>query len=256
MKSITATILLLAALCLPCLASEPLAVASENPFDVKTESAVEQKQVIDPARAPAPEFPSVLVIDTNDSAKATKLQGGGWGGDPKKFFPGAFSGFLGHESGHIIMNLALSTHVFLKSVHYGPIPFFTIQPGRYLTNREHYAIASAGFTSQNLSNEWLLTTHPNLRNENEPFLKGVAHFNFWLSAGYAYSAFTRTGPAERDTKGMADSLGWNERWVGAMILTPAVLDAYRYKHPKSKWAKTASRVSKLAIIALVLKAED
>jgi hypothetical protein len=55
---------------------------------------------------------------------------------------------------------------------------------------------------------------------------------------------------------MADSLGWNERWVGAMILVPVALDTYRYKHPDAKWAITASRISKLAIIGLALAADN
>jgi hypothetical protein len=169
---------------------------------------------------------------------------------------GAFAGFLGHESGHVIANYALNTDLYLKSVHYGPIPFFTIQPGRPLSNREHYITASAGFNAQHIINELLLTKHPNLREEDKPFLKGIVNFNFWLTMGYAATAFAGTGPDERDTKGMADSLGWNERWVGAMILVPTVLDTYRYKHPDAKWAKIASRISKIAIIGLVTTVHD
>jgi hypothetical protein len=91
--------------------------------------------------------------------------------------------------------------------------------------------------------------------ENQPALKGLVSFNFWLTVGYAASAFAQTGPNERDTKGMADSLGCSERWVGAMILVPTALDTYRYKHPDSKWAPTASRLSKLAIIFLAATAK-
>ncbi|MCE5313666.1 MAG: hypothetical protein ABFD49_01255 [Armatimonadota bacterium] len=181
---------------------------------------------------------------------------GMWAGNASKFFQGAAIGFLGHESGHLIANCALNTHLYLKSVNYGPIPFFTIEPGKPLNHREHYITASAGFNAQNIINECILTQHPNLSAEDEPTLKGIASFNFWLAAGYAASAFTKTGPDERDTKGMADSLGWNERWIGVMILVPTALDTYRYKHPDAKWAVTASRLSKLAMIALALDAED
>ncbi len=179
---------------------------------------------------------------------------GMWAGDPPKFFQGAFVALLGHESGHLITNAAIGTDLYLKGVHYGPVPFFTIEPGRRLDRHEHYITASAGFNGQHLMNEWLLTTHPNLRRENDPFLKGIATFNFWLTMGYAATAFAGTGPVERDTKGMADSLGWNERWVGVMILVPTMLDRYRYDHPEAKWAKTASRLSKLFIIGLAAKA--
>ena len=180
---------------------------------------------------------------------------GMWAGDPGKFFEGAFAAFFGHESGHLIANYSLGTDPYLRGVHYGPIPFFTIEPGRLLNPHEHYITASAGFNAQNIIDEWLLTSHPKLSSENQPFLKGLASFNFWLFVGYAASAFTETGPNQRDTKGMADALGWNERWVGAMILVPAALDTYRYKHPDSKWAVWASRASKLAMISLAADAQ-
>lgn len=181
---------------------------------------------------------------------------GRWAGNPAKFFQGAFVALAGHEMGHVIANFAVGADPYLKSVNYGPIPFFTIEPGRKLNNREHYITASAGFNSQHIINEWLLTEHPNLKDEDEPFLRGMAGFNFWLTVGYAATAFAGTGPPERDTKGMADSLGWNERWVGVMILVPTALDTYRYKHPDAKWAVTASRASKLLIIGLALAADD
>ncbi|MHB9038511.1 MAG: hypothetical protein ACYC64_17810 [Armatimonadota bacterium] len=181
---------------------------------------------------------------------------GMWAGNAPKFFQGAFAALLGHETGHAIANYSLNTDPYLKSVNYGPIPFFTIEPGRTLTNSQHYITASAGFNAQHAANEWILTKHPNLSSEDEPFLKGMASFNFWLTVGYAATAFAGTGPSERDTKGMADALGWNERWIGAMILVPTALDTYRYKHPDTKWAVIASRLSKLAIIALALDASD
>lgn len=189
-------------------------------------------------------------------AAPTPANPGKWAGNPAKFFTGAFVGFLGHESGHLIANYAMDTDPYLKSVNYGPIPFFTIEPGRPLTHREHYITASAGFNAENIIDEFILIKHPNLNAEDKPFLKGIVTFNFWLNVGYAATAFAGTGPDERDTKGMADALGWNERWVGAMILVPTALDTYRYKHPDSKWAATASRASKLAMIALTLTADN
>ena len=178
-----------------------------------------------------------------------------WAGDPAGFFKGAFTGFLGHECGHLIANTALNTNFHLKAVNFAVIPFFTIEPGRELSPREHYITASAGFNAQHIIIEWLLVRHPNLRQENKPFLKGLGTFNFWLTAGYAATAFAGYGPNERDTKGMADSLGWSEESIGVLILAPTLLDAYRYKHPKAKWAKHASRITKLLIIGLALEAD-
>ena len=50
------------------------------------------------------------------------------------------------------------------------------------------------------------------------------------------TAFARVGPAERDTRGMAESLGWKEPYVGLLILVPAVLDIVRYYNPDARWA--------------------
>ena len=60
-------------------------------------------------------------------------------------------------------------------------------------------------------------------------------------------------PIERDTYWMADSLQVDERWVGAIILAPAVFDAYRYFRPDSRWAKWASRTAKLSLVLLVIR---
>jgi len=199
---------------------------------------------------------SAAVRSPSPPAQSPLRKQGMWAGNPSKFFAGAFAAFLGHEAGHLITNWSIGTDPYLMGVHYGPIPFFTIQPGKPLTNRQHYVTASAGFNAENIIDEWLLTTHPRLSQEDKPFLKGVASFNFWCNVGYAATAFAQSGPDERDTKGMADSLGCSEAWVGAMILVPTALDTYRYKHPDSKWAPTASRITKLAMIFLAAAARD
>lgn len=227
-----------------CLAPTLAAAPTDDPAPADATEASHPVLAPGVTLAPAPPKPRPTLA-ANERAGY-----GPWAGNPTRFFEGAFAAFLGHETGHLITNYSLGTDPYLTGVHYGPIPFFTIEPGRYLSPHEHYITASAGFNAQNIIDEWLLTTHPNLSRENQPFLKGLASFNFWLTVGYAASAFTGTGPNERDTKGMADALGWNERWVGAMILVPAALDTYRYKHPDSKWAVAASRLSKLIIIGL------
>jgi hypothetical protein len=215
---------------------------------------VESPEIISTQTNSEPTQPHATVTDDTPIRLAPPK--GEWAGDASRFFRGALAAFTCHELGHCIANYSIGTDPFLKSVNYGPIPFFTIEPGEQLNNRRHYITASAGFNAQHIANEWILTKHPNLSAENEPYLKGIASFNFWLTVGYAASALTKTGPSERDTKGMADSLGWDERWVGAMLLVPTALDTYRYKHPDAKWAITASRLSKLAIIALAFEADD
>jgi hypothetical protein len=206
------------------------------------------------------EEPSALSAQANLTPVKPKptltAPGGPWAGNPAQFFAGAFVGFLGHETGHLITNTAMDTHPYLKPIQNGPIPFFTIEPGRPLNRHEHYITSSAGFNATNIIDEWLLVSHPRLSQENQPFLKGMASFNFWVNVGYAATAFAQTGPDERDTKGMADSLGCSEWAIGAMILVPTGLDTYRYKHPDAKWAATLSRIAKLYMIFLAVKVHD
>jgi len=52
---------------------------------------------------------------------------------------------------------------------------------------------------------------------------------------------------------MSSSAGIDEPWIGALVLTPAALDAWRYFYPDAKWAVWASRVAKVGMVLLVLK---
>ncbi|MEA3402797.1 MAG: hypothetical protein U9R79_16275 [Armatimonadota bacterium] len=180
---------------------------------------------------------------------------GSWAGDPEKLFTGVLIGLTAHESGHLLANALVGSSPHGVEVEFAGIPFFTIEPGHKLSDRDHYITASAGFHAQHLVNEWLLTEHPDLRNEDDAMLKGLAALNFWLSVGYAASAITQYGPHERDTNGMADSLGWDEPAVGLLILAPTLLDRYRYDHPDEEWARDASRAVKVLIVGLALAAD-
>ena len=62
----------------------------------------------------------------------------------------------------------------------------------------------------------------------------------------------RAGPAERDTRGMS-MIGIDERAIGAIVIAPAVVDAYRYVRPDSRWAPWTSRALKVGSALLVLK---
>jgi hypothetical protein len=77
-------------------------------------------------------------------------------------------------------------------------------------------------------------------------------FHVATSLVYAGAAFGKTGPIERDTRGMASSRRISERWIGVMVLAPALLDAYRYFNPDARWASWASRSAKLGSVALIL----
>jgi hypothetical protein len=171
-----------------------------------------------------------------------------------QFLAGGAAGLAVHESGHVATAAMFGAHPNTAPIHYAGIPFFAVTHDT-VSRRKEFVISSAGFWMQHAGSEWILTARPNLRHERAPFLKGMLLFNTATSAVYAGAAFGRLGPPERDTRGMAVSLGrtgWREPVVGALVLAPAALDVYRYLKPDAAWAKWASRGSKAAFMALVL----
>lgn len=171
------------------------------------------------------------------------------------FLGGAATALAAHEAAHLAFDFGFGANPRLARVDYGGIPFFAITHDP-VSRRREYLISSAGFSAQHAINEWVLTTRPGLRHDDAPFVKGAIAFNVLASVAYAGAAFSRTGPPERDTRGMAASLGAggvNERWIGAMVLAPALLDGYRYFVPDSRWAPWVSRAAKIGLVVLVLR---
>jgi len=169
------------------------------------------------------------------------------------FLAGGALGFAMHEGGHLVFDTIFQAGPRIEGVHFGPVPFFAITHRGDLSPRREFTISSAGFWMQDLSSEWLLTKRPSLRDARAPAAKGVLAFNVLNSVGYACVAFARAGPFERDTRGMAESIGVSEPAIGAMVLAPAVLDAIRYFKPEARWAKLASRAAKVGSVMLVIK---
>ena len=168
------------------------------------------------------------------------------------FLAGSAVAFGAHEGGHLFFDLLFDADPGISKVDFHGIPFFAVTHST-VSRRQELIISSAGFWVQHAGSEWLLTRRPGLRREHAPFAKGVLAFNVLASVGYAGAAFARTGPPQRDTRGIAVSAGIDEPWVGAMILAPAVLDSWRYFHPDAKWAAWASRAAKVGMVLLVLK---
>jgi hypothetical protein len=170
-----------------------------------------------------------------------------------KFLAGGALAFVTHEGGHLIFDAAFDAQPRLEGVHFGPVPFFAIVHRPNLSPRREFTVSSAGFWTQEATSEWLLTKHPNLRHEHAAFAKGVLAFDVLTSVGYGIVAFARSGPFERDTRGMANSIRIDEPAIGAMVVAPAVLDAYRYFRPADRWAVWASRAAKVGRVLLVVK---
>ena len=170
-----------------------------------------------------------------------------------KLLGGAAIGLAAHEGGHLLFNGLFSANPGLKKVSFHGIPFFAITHDAGLSPRREFIIDSAGFWVQEATNEVILSRRPNLRRERAPVLKGIVAFNIVASVSYAGAAFARTGPLERDTRGMAAALRWKEPYVGLLILMPAILDAVRYYHPGARWAAWGSRAAKLGGVVLIAR---
>jgi hypothetical protein len=158
-----------------------------------------------------------------------------------------------HESGHLLFDGLFQANPGLKKVSFHGLPFFAITHDSGLSPRREFIIDSAGFWVQEATNEILLTRRPELRRQHAPFTKGVFTFNVLASVAYAGAAFARTGPVERDTRGMADSLRWKEPFVGLLILAPALLDIVRYYDPGARWATWGSRAAKIGGVVLIAR---
>lgn len=175
-------------------------------------------------------------------------KGGAW-----PFLGGAAVGFGAHELGHLFFDVAFDADPGVKKVSFKGIPFFAITHANELSPRQEYVVASAGFSVQNAMAEWILSRDPNIRREHAPFRKGILAFNLVASTVYSGAALFEIGPPERDTRPMAASLGINERWIGVLVVAPALLDVYRYFHPEATWAAWSSRGVKVGMVLLVVK---
>jgi hypothetical protein len=198
----------------------------------------------------APATPTAQGGDpASDSSQASRESAG----DAIKFLGGAALAFTIHEGGHLLFDTIFDAHPEVQSVHFGPLPFFAISPTGALESRQLYAVSAAGLWTQALTSELILARHPDLRHERAPFQKGMLAFNVLTSVGYAMVAFAQTGPAERDTLSMAKGLGANEPAIGALVLAPALLNAYRYYRPDATWARWTARVLEAGSVVLVIK---
>jgi len=170
-----------------------------------------------------------------------------------KVLLGGGAGLALHETGHLVANWAFEEKVVVRKVDYKGIPFFALSHAHDLSPRREFVVSSAGLWSQYLYSEQILTHHPNLKNESSPFRKGMLAFHVFTSLMYSGAAFGKTGPVERDTRGMAESARINERWLGVLIIAPALLDTFRYFHPDAGWARWTSRGVKMGSVALILR---
>jgi len=64
------------------------------------------------------------------------------------FVLGVGLGFVVHESGHLLANGVLGNDVYFKKVTAAGLPFFAIAHREVLSQRQEFAVSSAGFLAQ------------------------------------------------------------------------------------------------------------
>lgn len=161
-------------------------------------------------------------------------------------------GLAAHESGHAATALAFDARPHLRGVDFHGIPFFAVAHRSGLPRRREFIVSSAGFWTQHATSEAILTAHPALWRDGHWFETGIVTFGIATSTAYAGAAWARTGPAERDTRGMAATLGVTEPVIGTLVLLPALLDGYRAWRPGSRRAAWASRGVKAGLMLVTI----
>ena len=167
----------------------------------------------------------------------------------KPFIAGAVTGFAIHEGSHVVLDVAFDAEPRLKSVSFGPIPFFAVTHRGNLRPRREALISGAGFFSQHGFGEVVLSRRG--PGGISAFEKGALAFHVATSVAYAGAAFARYGPFERDTRGIADATRSDERLIGALVLAPAAFDTWRYFRPHSTTARWGSRLAKVAFVGVI-----
>ena len=115
--------------------------------------------------------------------------------------------------------------------------------------RDHALIAYSGILFQNLANEYLLTKHPHLIDQDNPFRKGMFWGNIIVPGFYTFQGYS---DPNSDLYLLQQDLGWSRWAVNTMVLTPLAIDMYRYYHPEKKKLRRYSRIAKLIPVLVCL----
>ena len=180
---------------------------------------------------------------------------------------GFVTGFLAHESGHVLSNLTLGNVPRFRGIMvWGAIPFFAIEPtischgerclkrggDRFRPGRNgKFFIVTSGFHAQHIANEVMLSLSPALHREVAPFRKGWLLFNVFLSCMYAAGAWTGLEAPNGDLGGAAAMAHFNEIALSFALLAPTAVDVYRYFVPESRnWSPWVARAAKASFLGL------
>ncbi len=181
---------------------------------------------------------------------------------------GFVSAFAVHEACHLVTNLSMANVPTLEPVRFaGAIPFFAVSPNVQCRDgsctkrsgepfwpgpRGYGFIVTSGILCQEITDEIILTEHPRIRQESEPFLKGMLLFNTATSLAYGIANLTGIEPPEGDLRGFEQATGSPRGVLAALVLGTAALDIARYFLPDATWLPWVSRGSKAVTLGFVI----
>jgi hypothetical protein len=157
------------------------------------------------------------------------------------FLPVGRSALLPSRGGHLIFDAIFDAGPTIEGVKFGPFLRFAITHRGDLSPRREFTISSAGFWMQDLSSEWLLTKQPRLRDAHAPVARAARVQRAELDRLRVLWRSPAPARSRRDTRGMAQSIGVDERAIGALVLAPAVFDAIRYFKTRRRGGRSGPR---------------
>lgn len=211
--------------------------------------------------------PAAFAEPSDPPSLVSELTPAGWK-SVAWFLGGAATAFITHEGCHTIVNYALGSSPHIEKVTFlGFIPFFSIAPNVSCFNgtcihddsgkpwgpgpRGMYSIVTAGMQCQQMEDEVILSTDPQLLHRTAPFRKGLLAFNTLLSIGYAVSNWAGIEPTAGDLAAADRLMPFRNGILAASVFVPAVVDIARFFFPDVGWLPWVSRTSKGAIIGFV-----
>jgi hypothetical protein len=181
---------------------------------------------------------------------------------------GFLTAFVVHEACHGLANLAMGNVPTIEPVRFlGFFPFFAVSPGVICRNgtcvrrdgspfypgpRGYAVIVSSGILCQEITDEIILSTRPDLRREKGAFLKGMLLFNTAASVAYGIANLAGIEPPEGDLRALDAVSPVPHGVFAAAVLGAAALDIARYFLPDTQWLPVVSRGTKAVTIGLVV----
>jgi hypothetical protein len=157
----------------------------------------------------------------------------GW----ERFALGVASGIVAHEAGHVVV----ATTKGYSVSHDG---LSITYPGTHFTNSGQLQLASAGFQTQWVLSELVLSDQTGKERKKPPGDFGAGVVSSYIGVSVAYLTFLKN-QLNGDVYGMSRASGYSHDRIALMLAVPAALDAWRlFGDDVPEWVPALSVMSK------------